>query len=62
MVKPGPPDKNQESELKHVAGEVFSSEKREDVWAIIIATAIFLVSVAFPDQTYHFFSKVLYLF
>jgi len=38
MGKPGAPDKDQESELEHVAGEVFSSEKREDVWAIIIAT------------------------
>ena len=62
MVNPDASDNQQESELKHVAGEVFSSEKREDIWAIIIATGIFLLSVVFPDQTYLFFNKVLYLF
>ena len=55
-------DKQQESEMDHVAEEVFSSEKREDIWAIIIAIGIFLLSVAFPGQVYHFFNKVLYLF
>ena len=62
MVKSKASDEQQDSELEHVAGEVFSSEKREDVWAIVIATGCFLLSVAFPDQTYHFFNKVLYLF
>ena len=62
MVKPDASDEQQDSEVEHVAGEVFSSEKREDIWAIIIAMSIFLLSVAFPDQTYHFFNKVLYLF
>ena len=62
MVKPDAADEQQDSELKNVAGEKFSSEKREDVWAIVIASGIFLLSVAFPDQTYYFFSNVLYLF
>ncbi len=62
MVKPDASDEQQDSELEHAAGEVFSSEKREDIWAIIIAMGIFLLSVAFPDQTYHFFNNVLYLF
>ncbi len=62
MAKPDASDKQQESELDHVAGEVFSSEKREDIWAIIIAMGIFLLSVAFPDQIDYFFNKVLYLF
>ena len=39
-----------------------SSEKREDIWALIIAGAIFLVSVAFPAQIHAFFSSVLVLF
>lgn len=55
-------DEPQKTEVEHVAEEVFSSEKREDIWAIIIATGIFLLSVAFPGQVHHFFSKVLYLF
>ena len=52
----------QQSEVEHTAEEVFSSEKREDVWAIIIAAGIFLLSVAFPDQVHYLFSKALYLF
>ncbi len=62
MAEPDASDEHQDSELEHVAGEVFSSEKREDIWAIIIASGILLLSVAFPDQVYHFFNKVLYLF
>ena len=54
--------KQQKSEVEHAAEEVFSSEKREDIWALIIAMGIFLLSVAFPGQIYHFFTKVLYLF
>jgi hypothetical protein len=62
MAGPDAPDKQQKSEVEHVAEEVFSSEKREDIWAIVIATAVFLLSVAFPAQVHHFFNKVLYLF
>jgi hypothetical protein len=62
MAEPEAFDKQQESERQHVVQEVFSSEKREDIWAIIIVIGIFLLSVAFPDQVYHFFNKVLYLF
>ncbi len=62
MAKLDASDKQQESELEHVVGEVFPSEKREDFWAIIIAIGIFLLSVAFPGQIYHFFNKMLYLF
>ena len=54
--------KQQQSEVEHTAEEVFSSEKREDVWAIIIAAVIFLISVVFPDQLHFFFSNVLYVF
>ena len=62
MAKPDAAGKQPESELEHIAGEVFSSEKREDIWAIIIVMGIFLLSVAFPGQIDHFFNKVLYLF
>jgi hypothetical protein len=55
-------DKQQEAEVEHVAEEVFSSEKREDIWAIVIVLVIFLLSLAFPAQLHHFFSKALYLF
>jgi len=51
-------NKQQKSELEHVVGEVFSSEKREDIWAMIIAMGIFLLSVALPSQIYHFFNQV----
>lgn len=55
-------DKQQQSEVEHVAEEVFTSEKREDIWAILIVVVVFLVSVAFPAQVHHFFTQVLYLF
>ena len=62
MAEPEAFDKQQESERQHVVQEVFSSEKREDIWAIIIVIVIFLLSVAFPDQIYQFFNNSLYLF
>ncbi len=62
MARTDASDKQQESELEHVAGDVYSSEKREDIWAIIIAAIIFLLSVAFPGPIYQFFNKMLYVF
>ncbi len=62
MAKPDALDKQQQSEVEHVAEEVFSSEKREDIWAITIAVIVFLFSVAFPTQVHHFFTQVLFLF
>lgn len=62
MAKPDYSDKQQKTEVEYTAEDVFSSEKREDIWAIIIVVVIFLLSIAFPAQVHHFFSKVLYLF
>jgi hypothetical protein len=62
MAKPDASDNQALSEVKHVAEEVFSSEKREDIWAIIIAMLTLILSVAFPEQIYNFFKKVLYFF
>ena len=62
MTKSDASDHQPESELEHSVGEVFSSEKREDIWAIIIAMGIFLLSRAFPGQINYFFNEVLYLF
>ena len=55
-------DKQRSLDLQEVAEEAFSSEKREDIWALVIAMAILLLSVAFPEQIRHFFSSTLYLF
>ena len=49
-------------DLEDAAEQAFSSEKREDAWALIIALVILLLSVAFPDQIRYFFSNTLYLF
>ena len=54
--------KQQSLDLQEAADEAFSSEKREDIWALLIAMAILLLSVAFPEQIRHFFSSTLYLF
>ena len=62
MAKTDELDKQQQSEVENVAEEVFSSEKREDIWAITIAVVVFLFSVAFPAQIHHFFTQVLFLF
>ena len=39
-----------------------SSAKREDIWALIIAGAVMLFSIAAPDAVYDFFKNVLYVF
>ena len=62
MAKPDAPDKQQVPEVEHVSEDVFSSEKREDIWAIIIVVAVFLFCVAFPSQVYYFFTQTLFLF
>ncbi len=62
MTKPDPAEQPQETRLEKAAGETFSSEKREDIWAIIIAVGIFVLAVTFPEQLENFFNKTLYLF
>ena len=37
-----------------------SSAKREDIWALIIALAVLLLSLAAPGVVHSFFKKVLY--
>jgi len=39
-----------------------SSAKREDIWALIIAGIVMLVSIAAPEAVYDFFKKVIYIF
>lgn len=38
-----------------------SSAKREDIWALIIATVVLLISMAAPDAIYNFFKNILYI-
>ena len=38
-----------------------SPSKREDIWALIIATLVMLVSLAAPEAVYEFFKKILYV-
>ena len=61
-MKPDASDNQSKSEVEHVAEEVISSEKREDIWAIIIAMLTLILCVAFPEQIYNFFKKALYFF
>jgi len=62
MAKTDDFEQQQQSEVEHVAEEVFTSEKREDIWAIVIVAGVFLFCVAFPAQVHHFFTQVLFLF
>ncbi len=48
--------------LKDTSERVLSSEKREDIWAIIIAGIILLLSAINPDAVYTFFKKTLFMF
>ena len=62
MAERDAPGEQRSIDLREVAEEAFSSEKREDIWALIIAMVILLLSVAFPEQVRQFFSATLYLF
>lgn len=55
-------NESQPAASENQSNDAFSSEKREDIWAILIATAVLLVSVAFPEALHRFFSKTLFLF
>ena len=57
-----PSSRQQKFDVEHVSEEMFSSEQREDIWALIIAAGILLLSVAFPAQIYDFFRNLLFLF
>ena len=48
------------SEKKKTGG--LSAEKREDLWALIIAAIVLLVCMAAPEQVYRLFKNILYLF
>ena len=39
-----------------------SSSKREDIWALIIAGAVMLASMAAPEGVHKLFTELLYLF
>ena len=62
MAERDTPGNRYNVDAEDAAEQAFSSEKREDAWALIIALVILLLSVAFPDQIRHFFSNTLYLF
>jgi hypothetical protein len=38
-----------------------SSSKREDIWALVIAAVVTIVSLAAPEGVYEFFKKILYV-
>lgn len=39
-----------------------SSEKREDIWALLLAGLVMIACIAAPEAVHHFFKKVLYIF
>ena len=53
-------DKDPNTEEKKTVG--LSSEKREDIWALIIASVIMLISFVAPESVHHFFKEALFLF
>ena len=53
-------DKDPNTEEEKTVG--LSSEKREDIWALIIASVVMLISIVAPESVYRFFKEVLFLF
>jgi hypothetical protein len=62
MASPDAIDKDHQPNRSPSSEGEMSSEKREDIWAVIVAMATLIVCVAFPEQVHDFFSKALYLF
>lgn len=62
MAGPNAPHERRKIDVQDVSEKAFSSEKREDTWALIIAAGLLLLSVVFPARIHHFFSSMLYLF
>ena len=62
MTEPEAPPGQRKPDVQNLSEKAFSSEKREDIWALVIAMGILLLSVAFPARIHHFFSTTLYLF
>jgi len=50
-----------EGEARKTA-EGLSSEKREDLWSILLAVAVLILSMAAPEAVREFFTDVLYVF
>ena len=48
--------------IEKTSMKVLSSEKREDIWAIIIAAIILILCSISPDTVHTFFKKSLFLF
>jgi hypothetical protein len=42
--------------------EGLSAEKREDIWALLIAALVLIASLAAPEAIYEFFKNMLYIF
>ncbi len=53
---------NNSDVVREVSEKVLSSEKREDLWAIILAVIIMLCSIAAPDLVHNLFKKGLFFF
>lgn len=50
----------QESDLTKKSAEVFSSERREDYWALLIAMFTLILCCFFPDRIHDFFKTALF--
>ncbi len=48
--------------LEETGRQVLSSEKREDIWAIVIAGMILILCSVNPDAMHTFFKKTLFIF
>ncbi len=53
-------DKDPNPEKKKTVG--LSSAKREDIWALIIASVVMLIAFAAPEGVHRFFTELLFLF
>ncbi len=47
--------------MKNSESTCLSSEKREDIWAIILALAVLIFSIIAPDLVHDIFKKYLFI-
>lgn len=48
-------------ENKQTGGDL-SSERREDTWALLLAMAVLILSMAAPETVHEFFKELLFVF
>lgn len=44
------------------AEESLSAERREDIWALLLAALVMLIAILAPEAVHAFFKEIIYVF